>query len=113
MKRIYPSFKRKKTKNDVIKQAQKLRAQMMEEHGDIFKELQRHAEQMHNGPVLSSDTPESTQQNAPKTPIDGEKVDTQKNMRTILKFIDGHVSTGEKDVFTKKIFDMIRDKQKS
>ena len=114
MKRIYPSFKHKKTKTDVIKQAQKLRAQMMEEHGDIFKELQQHAEKMHNGPAMSSDAAPSAPPQEPAAHMaEGEKLDAQKNIRTILKFIDGHVSTGREDVFAKKIFDMIREKQRN
>lgn len=100
MKRIYQSFKGKKTKKDVIKQAEKLRAQLSREHGALFDALMQQAQRLQAAPPLSSDTPDQ-----------GEiKLDPNKNKLTVLKFIESRKDNGQNDSFTRDIAALLRGK---
>lgn len=87
-----------------MKQAEKLRQRMSAEHGDLFEKLKHHARRLHNAPPAGGDMP------IPHSATSAEKVDTQKNMRTVLKFIEDRGSNGNQDLFAKKVFELIRDK---
>lgn len=96
----------KNTKKEVIKQAQRLRAQLSRDHGELFDALMQQAQHLQAAPPLSSDAPRKPQK-------DSIKLDPNKNRLTVLKFIQARKGNGQNDSFTNDIAALLRGKPTS
>lgn len=109
MRRTYETIKSDILKKKAIKQAKALREKLESEHGEVFAKIREHAQRKH-----AEQTGESTPvAEAPSKRIEIKNIpiDRQKNLKTVLKFIEGRNEDGSTDdAFTKKIFDLMRSK---
>ncbi len=85
-----------------IRQAKALRARLEAEHGEAFAVIKEYAAKKNRKFMGEASKPLTESQDS-SIPIDRDK-----NMSTVMKFMEARTANGKRDKFTKQVIDLMK-----